>query len=97
MDELVRGSGNSLYPFHDMGTAGWITTTVNYFWPVWGCSLSESFSKMMIHKKIGIMEGIAGVLVCLIASSHEQVAVILFVVLFCMASTWSSENTGRNL
>lgn len=25
-----------LYPFHDMGTAGWITTTVNYFWPVWG-------------------------------------------------------------
>ena len=52
---------------------------------------------MMIHKKIGIMEGIAGVLVCLIASSHEQVAVILFVVLFCMASTWSSENTGRNL
>ena len=26
------------------------------------------------------MEGIAGVLVCLIASSHEQVAVILFVV-----------------
>lgn len=70
-----------LYPFHDMGTAGWITTTVNYFWPVWGMFfVGVLLKKMMIHKKIGIMEGIAGVLVCLIASSHEQVAVILFVV-----------------
>ena len=25
-----------LYPFHDMGSAGWITTTINYFLPVWG-------------------------------------------------------------
>lgn len=35
---------------------------------------------MLVHKKINIVEGIAGVLVCVIASSHEQVAVILFVV-----------------
>ena len=70
-----------LYPFHDMGTAGWITTTVNYFWPVWGMFfVGVLLKKMLVHKKIGIMEGIAGVLVCLIASSHEQVAVILFVV-----------------
>ena len=70
-----------LYPFHDMGTAGWITTTVNYFWPVWGMSfVGFLLKKMLVHKKINIVEGIAGVLVCVIASSHEQVAVILFVV-----------------
>ena len=70
-----------LYPFHDMGTAGWITTTVNYFWPVWGMFfVGFLLKKMLVHKKINIVEGIAGVLVCVIASSHEQVAVILFVV-----------------
>lgn len=25
-----------IFPFHDMGTAGWITTTVTHFWPFWG-------------------------------------------------------------
>lgn len=61
-----------LYPFHDMGTAGWITTTVNYFWPVWGMFfVGFLLKKMLVHKKINIVEGIAGVLVCVIASSHE--------------------------
>ena len=73
-----------LYPFHDMGTAGWITTTVNYFWPVWGMFfVGVLLKKMLVHKKIGIMEGIAGVLVCL-SQAVMTGAVILFVVLFCM-------------
>lgn len=70
-----------MYPFHDMGSAGWITTTVNYFFPVWGMFfIGLLLRKMAMREKIYLAEAAAAVPVCLIASSHEQVAVILFVV-----------------
>lgn len=70
-----------LYPFHDMGTAGWITTTVNYFWPLWGMFfVGMIIKKMLTHQKILFAEAVFSIPICLIASSHEQVAVVLFVV-----------------
>lgn len=70
-----------LYPFHDMGSAGWITTTINYFWPLWGMFfVGMLIRKMVMREKIHPVESVCGILVCLLASSHEQVAVILFVV-----------------
>lgn len=70
-----------LYPFHDMGSAGWITTTINYFWPMWGMFyVGVLIRKMLLREKIRRWESIGGVFACLAASSHEQVAVILFVV-----------------
>ena len=70
-----------LYPFHDMGSAGWITTTVNYFFPIWGMFFVALLLKKTVRKEpIRVWEAVAAVPVCLIASSHEQVAVILFVI-----------------
>ena len=71
-----------MYPFHDMGSAGWITTTVNYFFPVWGLFfVALLIKKIACWEEISVLEAVAAVPVCLVASSHEQVAVILFVVL----------------
>lgn len=70
-----------MYPFHDMGSAGWITTTVNYFFPIWGMFfVAALIKKMVMREKISTGEAVFAVPVCLIASSHEQVAVILFAV-----------------
>lgn len=71
-----------LYPFHDMGTAGWITTTETHFWPLW-CFFFVSFlvKKMLTGEKISIAEAIGGILASVVTGSHEQWAVIMFVVL----------------
>ena len=42
-----------LFPFHDMGTAGWVTTTVTHFWPFWGI-----FYIVMLLKKMAAEERI---------------------------------------
>ncbi|MDD6057076.1 MAG: hypothetical protein PUB98_02270 [Clostridiales bacterium] len=71
-----------LYPFHDMGTAGWITTTVTHFWPLWGFFFVACLlKKMAVGKKIPVGAAIFGSLACIVVGSHEQWAVILFLVL----------------
>ena len=80
-----------MYPFHDMGSAGWITTTVNYFWPLWGMFyVGMLLRTMLTEQKIPLPRLLAGIPVCLIASSHEQVAVILsavFIMYVCYVHT----------
>ncbi len=75
-----------LYPFHDMGSAGWITTTVNYFWPLFcGFYVCVLLKKALLRKKIHIYETAGGTVACLLASSHEQFAVILCVIFLLCA------------
>lgn len=69
-----------LFPFHDMGTAGWITTTVTHFWPLWGFFyVGLLMKKMLASERIHPAEAVLGVLVCIVTGSHEQYAVILIV------------------
>lgn len=71
-----------LYPFGDMVSAGWISTTTNYLWPLWcllwiGCLIKKIFC----GRKLRWYEAAGGVAACIYGSSQEQVAVILLVVL----------------
>ncbi len=71
-----------LFPFHDMGTAGWITTTVTHFWPLWGiCYLGLLVRKLLLEERVRPICGILGVPVCIMTCSHEQYAVIFLVIL----------------
>lgn len=71
-----------LFPFHDMGTAGWATTTVTHFWPFW-CMffVGMLIKKVLAEEAIAWWELLIGVPACIVAGSHEQMAVILAVVL----------------
>lgn len=69
-----------IFPFHDMGTAGWITTTVTHFWPLWGIFfVGLLIKKMATEEHIHPAEAILGVFVCIMTGSHEQYAVIMAV------------------
>ncbi len=71
-----------LFPFHDMGTAGWITTTVTHFWPLWGMFyLALLVKKLAAEERLPPAEVLAGIPIGLMVGSHEQYAVILFAVL----------------
>lgn len=77
-----------LYPFHDVGSAGWVTTTINYLWPIWGILLvGVLVKKVLSQEKILWYEIAAGVIGCILASSHEQAAVVLFIILL-LAGIW---------
>lgn len=77
-----------VFPFHDMGTAGWITTTVTHFWPLWGIFyVGLILKKMVMQEKIHLAEAILGVFVCVMTGSHEQYAVIM-VVLFVLSTIY---------
>lgn len=87
--ELMRWCGAGavlIFPFHDMGTAGWITTTVTHFWPLWGIFFIGLLLKKMVccqqaerEERIHPVEAIWGVIVCIMTGSHEQYAVIMMV------------------
>lgn len=82
-----------IFPFHDMGTAGWITTTVTHFWPLWGIFfLGLLVKKMVMAERIHPLEAVLGVLVCIVTGSHEQYAVILAVILaLCAIYLWQQK------
>lgn len=70
-----------IFPFHDMGTAGWITTTVTHFWPLWGIFfVGLLVKKMATEERIHPFLAVLGVLVCVMTGSHEQYAVIMMVI-----------------
>lgn len=88
-----------LFPFHDMGTAGWITTTVTHFWPLWGIFfVGMLIKKMLASERIHPAEAVFGVLVCIMTGSHEQYAVIMFV-LFVLYGIylWQQRRKPENL
>ncbi len=94
--ELMRWCGAGailIFPFHDMGTAGWITTTVTHFWPLWGIFfVGLLIKKMAAAERIHPVCAILGVLVCIMTGSHEQYAVILAVILvLCAIYLWQQK------
>lgn len=88
-----------IYPFHDMGTAGWITTTETHFWPLWGILyVAVLIRKIVTQERIMVPEAIFGILVCVITGSHEQYAVILFVLLLLSGCyLWKKRQKPGNL
>lgn len=88
-----------IFPFHDMGTAGWITTTVTHFWPLWGIFyVGMLLKKMLVPERIHPVEAVLGVLVCIVTGSHEQYAVIMFVLfLMYVFYLWRQKKRPENL
>lgn len=77
---LAAAAAVLLFPFHDMGTAGWVTTTVTHFWPFWGMFyIAMLLKKMVSEERIHPAEAVFGVLVAVVTGSHEQYAVIMAV------------------
>lgn len=90
-----------IFPFHDMGTAGWMTTTIVFFWPLWGMTfVGMLISRLVRGQKISVWQGICGWIACLVASSHEQVSVTLLAVFlmygfYCIKERKSNDNYGH--
>lgn len=74
-----------LYPFSDMMSAGWISTTTNYLWPLW-CVLflCLQLKKMADGQRLHWYEIAGGIAACAYAASQEQVAALLLMI-FAMA------------
>lgn len=57
-----------LYPFADMASAGWIATTTNYLWPLWGVLVDRHGVKAasLRQKSAGVGGGscVSGVCLC---------------------------------
>ena len=67
-----------LYPFADMASAGWIATTTNYLWPLWGVLVIGMVLKQLrCGRKVPVWEAAAAFLACAYAGSQEQAAVLL--------------------
>lgn len=68
-----------LYPINSMGEAGWITTTVNYLWPLW-CVFYLGFllKKVVKNEKIRDYEYFTGAIAVVFGSDQEQCAAIIF-------------------
>ncbi len=99
---LMRWAGAGavlIFPFHDMGTAGWITTTVTHFWPLWGIFfVGLLVKKMAAEERIYPFWAVVGVLVCVMTGSHEQYAVIMMVVFVIYAVyLWKQKKRPANL
>lgn len=100
--ELMRWCGAGavlIFPFHDMGTAGWITTTVTHFWPLWGIFFVGLLVKKMASKeRIHPILAVLGVLVCVMTGSHEQYAVIMMVMFaIYVVHLWQQKKRPANL
>ena len=88
-----------IYPFHDMGTAGWITTTVTHFWPLW-CFFFAALllKKVLFSEHISLPELAVGILAGIVTGSHEQWAVVLFVVIvLCGFDLWKNKRKPKQL
>ena len=71
-----------LYPFADMASAGWIATTTNYLWPLWGVLVIGMVLKQLrCGRKVPVWEAAAAFLACAYAGSQEQAAVLLLLLL----------------
>lgn len=67
-----------IYPFIDMSNAGWISTTLNYLWPLCGIVfLCTLLKKTVTIGFLKVHEYIAGALCAFFTCNHEQAAVIV--------------------
>jgi len=66
-----------LYPIIDMSSAGWIATSLNYFWPlVFGTYSFVTVNKIISEKKVKVYEIILSIVAEIIAVNMEQYAVL---------------------
>jgi len=67
-----------IYPFIDMRTAGWITTTMNYTWPLaFGLYAMVSIKKILNGEPLRIYQYVLSVSALLYAANHEQMGTLL--------------------
>ena len=70
-----------VYPFYHMASTGYVSTTINYLWPL-VCALVAfiPIKKYYLRKPMTVWEYPLYALAALYAANSEQVAVILFIV-----------------
>lgn len=70
-----------LYPFHEMASAGWINTTLNYLWPLWsGMLIFTNYQKYMTGEKLHWSVYLWSIPAVLFACDQEQMAVVMLIV-----------------
>ena len=73
------------YPVRDMGTAGWIATSVNYNWPLTAVIISAYYLKKSFYANLKIYQYVILTLSVLFGSNHEQSGLLIFALLsFCV-------------
>lgn len=71
-----------LYPFFDMGGAGWMATTVNYLWPFFFfLILCKGVKQYKDEKNIALWKYPVLLFSAIFASNQEQSAILVFAVL----------------
>ena len=66
-----------LYPIMDMASAGWIATTLNYFWPlVLGTYSFVAIDKVIAGKHVKFYEIVLSIVAAVIAIDVEQYVVL---------------------
>lgn len=70
-----------LYPFNDMSTAGWGTTTINYLWPLsLGVFSLRIVKKILNNNKVKWFEYVCSSIALIFAANAEQMCAILLAV-----------------
>lgn len=70
-----------LYPFHEMASAGWINTTLNYLWPLWsGMLIFVNYKKYVTGIKLHWSVYLWSIPAVLFACDQEQMAVVMLIV-----------------
>ena len=68
-----------MYPFHEMATAGWIATTLNYLWCFSLTMISMvPFINLLYNEKTGILSYVFSVLALIYAVNQEQSCALIF-------------------
>ena len=73
-----------LYPFADMASAGWIATTTNYLWPLWGVLvIGMVLEQLRCGRKVPVWEAAAAFLACagLCGQPGNRLVVLLLLLL----------------
>jgi hypothetical protein len=72
-----------LYPILEMGSAGWVATTMNYLWPATACMAALiSLDKLYQGEKVGFFPAIGFLLLELYGTNFETLGAFYFCVLF---------------
>lgn len=69
-----------LYPFHDMASAGWVNTTLNYLWPMCcGLLICVNYKKYISGDKLSPWTYLWSIPVMLFACDQEQMVVVMLI------------------
>ncbi len=86
-----------MYPFKDMVSAGWITTTVNCIWPLWGLLFISLYLKKCIkNQKIKWYEYIICAVVLVFTCNQEQVSVVMLTIVVIALVTQLKKKQFKN-